>query len=98
MRERDWQRTVVDLAEMYRWRVYHTFDSRRSEPGWPDLFCVKPGRAVALELKTQRGRVTAEQYGWLGLLASVPGVDAMLARPSDLERVAQLFGPRKEAA
>jgi hypothetical protein len=30
-----WQQQVIDLATLYGWEHYHSFDSRRSVPGWP---------------------------------------------------------------
>ena len=35
--EKEWMRQITTLASLNRWRVYHTFDSRRSTPGFPDL-------------------------------------------------------------
>ncbi len=38
--EADFMDQVIDLAHLYGWMVYHTYDSRRSAPGYPDLaFC-----------------------------------------------------------
>ncbi len=35
--EGDFQAGVVRLAELRGWLVYHTHDSRRSQPEFPDL-------------------------------------------------------------
>ncbi len=44
MTEADFQGQVVELAQLHRWHVYHTFDSRRSHAGFPDLLLLKgPG-------------------------------------------------------
>lgn len=88
MRERDWQQTILDAARYRGYRCYHTFDSRRSEPGFPDLVCAKPGMPLlAIEVKTERGRVTPAQERWLALLGSLPGVVVMIARPSDWDEI-----------
>ena len=42
-----------------RWMAYHDIDSRRSEPGYPDLNLVEtvpPSRILYVELKTQKGK------------------------------------------
>lgn len=64
---------------------YHTHDSRRSEPGWPDLVIAGAERGVFLvrELKRQNGRVSPEQAQWLHTLRDL-GVDADVWRPADL--------------
>lgn len=41
VRERDFQAAVMELARLLGWRVYHTWDSRKSEPGFPDLVLVR---------------------------------------------------------
>ena len=81
-----WQRTVTDLLTLYGWKWHHVHDSRRSNPGWPDIFCVRPPQVLAVELKTETGRVTPDQRRWLDLLAAC-GIPAYVWRPSDLEAV-----------
>lgn len=77
--EAEWQTTVEDLARVYGWRVYHTRDSRGSEPGFPDLVLVRPPRLIFAELKRERGRVSPTQQSWLQALDAVARtVDALL--------------------
>ncbi len=91
MTEAQWQRVIVDAAHALQWMVYHTYDSRRSNPGWPDLVLVKPPRLLAIEVKAEKGRVRPEQIIWLAALDQIPGVTAMLARPSDWGRIESLL-------
>ena len=87
MREADLMATVVQAARYLGYAVYHTADSRRSQPGFPDLTLVRDGRLVFLELKTEKGRVRPEQEIWLEMLAEVPGVVARVVRPADLDEI-----------
>jgi hypothetical protein len=66
--ERAFERAVVEYAKLLGWRVFHPFDARRSEPGFPDLAMARKGRLVLAELKTDRGRVSGEQRAWLDAL------------------------------
>jgi hypothetical protein len=86
--ERQFERAVVEYAELRGWMVYHTFDSRRSNPGFPDLVMVRDGKLVFAELKSQNGRVSRSQGDWLEALDGVAGwpidkVDVFVWRPSD---------------
>jgi hypothetical protein len=63
--EAQWQAQVVGLAGFYGWRVYHTHDSRRSAPGFPDLVLVRPPELIFAELKGESTRVTPDQEAWL---------------------------------
>lgn len=90
--EKEWQRTVVDLAKQLGWRHYHTFDSRRSTHGFPDLVLVRD-RVLYLELKREKGRLTDEQIDWLRRLRAA-GAEAYVARPRHLEAVAAVLGAR----
>lgn len=87
MSERAFQQGVLKLARFHGFALaYHTHDSRRSAPGFPDLVLVNPrtGRVLWRELKTNKGRVSPEQRAWLDGLASA-GQDAGVWRPDDLE-------------
>ena len=86
MTERQLQDNVVAMARTLGWLCYHTHDSRRSAPGYPDLTLVRDGRLVLVELKSQRGRLRAEQHVWLGELREVArerGIEVYLWRPMD---------------
>lgn len=86
--ERDFQRQVLDLARIYRWRAYHPMLSKWSERGFPDLTLVRPPRLIFAELKRDRGQTTIHQDEWAQLLAGCPGVEYYLWRPSDLDAIA----------
>ena len=87
--EKAWQAQVLQLARLYHWRYYHTFDSRRSVAGFPDLVLVRPPMLVLTELKSDRGVLTPEQRAWLEDLAGCTQVRADVWRPVDLERIVQ---------
>lgn len=89
MTERQWQQRITDLARLRGWRCFHPYDSRRSAPGFPDLTLVRGGRLIFAELKTDTGRLTVEQRGWIDALAAVIGVTAVVWRPSDWPTVVQ---------
>jgi hypothetical protein len=87
MTEAQLQSRVLGLAKFYAWDVYHTHDSRRSNPGWPDLVLIKPPRVLFVELKTHRGSLRPEQRHWLQMLRDA-GQEVAVWRPADLEHVA----------
>lgn len=82
MSEADLQRLIVDTCKVYRLRLMHPYDSRRTTPGWPDLAIVGPGGALFRELKAAAGRVTVEQREWLAAMGAA-GLDADVWRPID---------------
>jgi len=74
---------------------YHTGDSRKSAPGFPDVLLIVPERVngvcsqqVVMELKRQGERPTKDQERWLDLFTdAVPGgkiCGVYLIWPSDL--------------
>jgi hypothetical protein len=82
---------VVKLAESYNFKAYHTHDSRRSSPGFPDIVatCGDRKMTVYVELKTETGRIRPEQVEWIRELRR-SGQRAFIARPrhrDDLERL-----------
>lgn len=83
MKESDFQRTVIEAAQLYGWIVAH-FRSVRTQrkdgscyfqtpvqadgAGFPDLFMVKGNRAMAIEIKVGRNKPSPAQQEWLELL------------------------------
>jgi VRR-NUC domain len=81
--EAELQARVVALAKHRGWMVFHVWNSRNSQPGFPDLTLCRPPEALFLELKTEKGRVSAEQQQWLDALRPCGGVTVRLCRPRD---------------
>ena len=77
------QRAVVEEAQLRGWAVYHTYDSRRSSPGFPDLIMLRGPRLIAAELKAARGQPTQAQIDWLDRFAQVTEVESYLWNPTD---------------
>ena len=91
--EKELQQQVTDAARLYGWLCYHTFDSRRSAAGFPDLVLVHKDRGVLfVELKSSRGRVSAAQQLWLDTLTEA-GAEALLVRPDGLEALIRRLAP-----
>jgi hypothetical protein len=95
MTEKDFQQWVVDLATVLGFHCYHTYDSRRSAPGFPDLVLTKNGRLIFAELKREKGKVTPEQTQWLNALGVVceqnETVEKYLWRPSDAPQIEEVL-------
>jgi len=94
MSEAQWQATVLDLAKRLGWDWYHTHDSRRSLPGFPDLVLLRE-RVIFAELKTMRGRLSNFQLGWHRGLRNA-GAEVYVWRPSDWDEVEQTLRSRGE--
>lgn len=77
------QASVIKLCQLFGIAYYHTFDSRRSAKGWPDLAMVGKRGFITRELKTEKGKLTPEQERW-GLMLRQAGQDWAVWRPADL--------------
>ena len=82
MTEKELLACVRELARLAGWLCYHTHDSRRSEPGFPDVVLVRGGRVLFRELKVGRNHVTPTQARWLDRLREA-GADAAVWRDTD---------------
>lgn len=88
MTEEEFQQSVIELGKIYHWRVYHTRDSRKSEPGFPDLILANGVRIVVAELKSDRkgARVSPEQTWWLVAFAGAD-IETYLWTPVDFNDI-----------
>jgi hypothetical protein len=87
--EDDFTTQVRLLAEALGWIVYHTHDSRKSAPGFPDLVLVRE-RIVFAELKMPGKQATAEQAAWLHTLMRA-GAEVYLWVPEQWEEIGQVL-------
>lgn len=85
MKEEVFQGHVIRLARALGWDYYHTRDSRRSQPGYPDLHLWHPVHGQLFrELKTMRGRLSPDQVKVVASLTAA-GADVAVWRPADLD-------------
>lgn len=100
--EKDWQKQVIDLARLLRWRVAH-FRPAMTKHGWvtpvaadgkgfPDL-CLVRERVIFVELKRDGGKTTDDQAVWLHALNNA-GIETYVWRPADAEQVLQILRRR----
>lgn len=97
--EAEWSGLVADIARVAGFELrYHTFRSKRSPSGFPDwvLVSTRQQRIVYAELKTETGRVSAEQQRWIDGLTAC-GAEAYVWRPSDFDQVAETLTGRSAA-
>jgi len=92
MSENELLAAVLDLARVYGWRTFHARPAMTAKgyrtavsgdgKGFPDLLMSRPGYPLlAVELKSDKGRLTQEQTDWLLSLAYK--ADTHVWRPAD---------------
>lgn len=100
--ERQFQRTVAATAKAEGWRMFHVERSQvkggrwvtntGGDPGVPDLWMVRAGQLLVIELKAKGGRPRPGQAEWIAELDQVPGVTAIMgATPADWPTIQALL-------
>jgi|1_EtaG_2_1085319.scaffolds.fasta_scaffold59861_1 hypothetical protein len=91
-KEKDFMEDLVKKAGFAGWMVYHTYDSRRSTAGFPDLVLVKPPVVIFAELKTEKGTPSTAQDEWLEKLGLCTELSVHLWRPSNWDEIEERLG------
>ena len=84
MTEAELLAAVNELASYLQLFVYHTRDSRRSDPGFPDLVLAGRRGIIFAELKSEHGRLSPWQQDWRDRLQA-SGARWRLWRPQELQ-------------
>jgi len=103
--EKIFQRQVIDLLHLFGYRVAHFMPAMNAKGQWrtpvsadgkgfPDLVAVRPEgkrpkRIIFAELKTDKGRISAEQSAWLADLDAA-GAEAYVWRPRDWDTITKI--------
>ena len=90
MKERELQAMVKNIADLRGWEYYHTYDSRRSNPGFPDVVMLRGERLIVAELKMQKKHPSDDQKRWLEKF-KLTGVEVYLWRPSDIREIEEIL-------
>jgi hypothetical protein len=113
MSEAELLSNVIEMAELLKWRCVHfrpgmnrrghwaTAMSGTQAAGWPDLTLCRD-RLIAVELKSDKGRLTPAQLDWAAALTNA-GVEYFCFRPADwldgtIQKVLQHPYPTNERA
>lgn len=89
--EKQFQAQIVKAAKLLGWYVYHTYDSRRSAPGFPDLVLCDTRRVIYAEIKVGRNLLSADQEKWVDALRRTHAT-VFVWRPEDWPQIeAELF-------
>jgi len=78
---KEFQPAVVKLLTDNDWLVYHTYDSRKSKEGFPDLLAIKGAYLLVSELKSFKGKTTEAQDKWLSAFEKVRTITVRLWKP-----------------
>lgn len=81
MDEETLQQAIIDLGREFRWKAYHTRNSRKSKAGFPDLTMWRE-RVIFVEVKAEAGELSAAQITTLEELRAA-GAEVYVWRPRD---------------
>ena len=96
MSEADFKDILIGVAKRYGWLVHHDLPAQNSrgrwathvqgDAGFPDLILLHPnsGKLFAIELKSDKGKLTPGQKRWL-MAFEKSGIYNAVLKPSDME-------------
>ena len=94
--EDDFKRAVIELAQLNGWLVHHARPAMNRRGAWatwqeghngyPDLTLARKGRVIFAELKSEKGKASDAQLGWL---VSLP--NGYVWKPSDWDSIVKLL-------
>ncbi len=98
--ESDFQKQVIQLARLYKWKVAHfrAAMNRRGQwstpvqadgAGFPDLLMVRD-RVIAAELKSEKGKTSPEQDEWIAQFRTA-GIEAFVWKPADWDAIVEVL-------
>jgi hypothetical protein len=96
MTEAEFKDILVGVARRYGWLIHHDLPAQNSrgrwathiqgDAGFPDLILLHPvsGKLFAIELKSDKGKVSPLQKRWL-MAFEHAGIYSTVLKPSDME-------------
>jgi hypothetical protein len=99
MTEDDFLRTVIDLARLTGWKVFHARAAMTGKgwrtpvqgdgAGFPDLVLVRE-RVLFAELKSAKGKLSDAQQAWRDIILAAGG-EHYIWRPSEWDWVTEIL-------
>ena len=88
--EADFQWWLRKRALEFGWLYHHNYDSRRSDPGFPDTVMVRGDRIIFAELKAPKGKLSDPQTTWLEALGDVD-VESYVWRYDNVDEILDIL-------
>jgi len=107
MKEAEFQRWVMEVAQRFHWQVWHVpapmratksgFVGAKEAAGLPDLVMIHddPPTLIFAEVKGSGGKLSPKQQTFLQLARDVPGVGAYLFEPGLEEMIETMLRTRR---
>ena len=89
--EKEFLGMVVQVALLFGWKVYHTWNSIHSAVGYFDLVMVRGTRIIFAELKTEKGKMTTAQEMWAEVVKATGKCEVYLWRPSQWDELVEIL-------
>lgn len=87
--EKEWSKTVQETAELFGWHAIH-FPNTFANPIFPDWLFLRDGVSLYVELKTEKGTLSAGQRK-MHATFSAHGIEIHVWRPSDFETAQRML-------
>ena len=94
--EDSFKRMVIEYAQLHHWLVHHARPAmnrrgkwatwQEGDNGFPDLTLARRGKVIFAELKSEKGKPSDAQLGWL---VSLP--NSFIWKPSDWPQIEELL-------
>jgi len=89
--EKEFQNQLRTYARLKGWLYYHPYDSRKSDPGFPDTVLARDDRTIFAELKKVGGRLSSYQRLWTNTLKENPALEVYIWYPSDWDKIEEIL-------
>ena len=90
-KESQFMLSIKLYAEALGWKYYHPYDSRKSNPGFPDVTIVRESRLIFAELKIGKNKLSYYQKEWLVALKQVSNIEVYLWYPADWDNIEKIL-------
>jgi len=80
---KDMDENVREICKVMGYLHYHTHDSRRSQPGFPDWLIIKEDTLVFVELKCGKDKLNEDQIKWFVALRRLRRCEAYVVRDQE---------------
>ncbi len=89
--EKEFRQQILDLAKLFGWHCYFTWNSIHSPAGFLDLVLVRKPWCLFVELKAEKGKLSPKQEEWLGELSCCTGIRVCIWRPSQFDEIVKIL-------